>query len=94
MVLESFLITSRETLEASLVVGIVMTYLIRTNNHKFKKSVYYAVAFGILGSILGALLFNQIAGGFEGTVEKVFEGITMLAGSLLIATMMFWMKNK
>ena len=59
--LESFLVTSRETLEASLVVGIVLAYLNRTNNQSYKKMVYYGIAFGILASILSAFIFTIFA---------------------------------
>ena len=92
--LESFLITSRETLEASLVVGIVLAYLSRTNNHHFKKSVYYAIAVGILVSIAAAFGFVFIATEFEGVGEQVFEGTTMLLGSFLITTMILWMMKQ
>ena len=59
--LESFLVTSRETLEASLVVGIVLAYLNRTNNQSYRKTVYYGIIFGILASILSAFLFTVFA---------------------------------
>ena len=92
--LESFLITSRETLEASLVVGIVLSYLVKTNNDKYKKSVYYGVGFGILASILIAFLFSFIAGGFSGKSEQIFEGITMLIGAFLLTSMILWMMKQ
>lgn len=92
--LESFLITSRETLEASLVVGIVLAYLNRTNNQKYKKTVCYGIAFGIIASILAAVLFIVIAGGFEGRREELFEGITMLVGAFLLTTMILWMMKQ
>jgi len=92
--LESFLITSRETLEASLVVGIVLAYLNRTNNQNYKKTVYYGIVFGILASILAAFLFTIFAGGFEGKAEKVFEGATMIIGSFLLTTMILWMMKQ
>lgn len=92
--IESFLITSRETLEASLVVGIVMAYLNRTNNQQFKKSVYYGIVFGVLASLLSAYFFTVIAGGFEGRTEELFEGITMLIGAFLLTTMILWMMKQ
>lgn len=92
--IESFLVTSRETLEASLVVGIVLAYLNRTNNQNYKKSVYYGIAFGIIASIVSAFLFNIVAGGFEGKPEQIFEGITMLIGSFLLTTMIIWMMRQ
>ena len=92
--LESFLITSRETLEASLVVGIVFAYLNRTNNRNYKKTVYYGIVFGILASLLAALAFTVIAGGFEGKAEAIFEGTTMLIGAFLLTTMILWMMKQ
>src|SRR3990167_5211544 len=88
--LESFLITSRETLEASLVVGIVLAYLNKTGNQQHKKSVYYGIFFGIAASILAAFLFT-LAAGFEGITEQIFEGVTMLIGAFLLTTMILWM---
>jgi len=92
--LESFLVTSRETLEASLVVGIVLAYLNRTNNQSYKKTVYYGIAFGILASILSAFIFTIFAGGFEGRAGQIFEGATMLIGAFLLTTMILWMMRQ
>src|SRR3990167_7980303 len=92
--LESFLITSRETLEASLVVGIVLAYLNKTNNQNYKKTVYYGIAFGILAGIFSAVVFTVFAGGFEGRAEEIFEGITMLIGAFLLTTMILWMMQQ
>src|SRR3989338_1538041 len=92
--LESFLVTSRETLEASLVVGIVLAYLNRTNNQNYKKTVYYGIFFGIITSILAAVLFTLFAGDFEGKSEQIFEGTTMLIGAFLLTTMILWMMQQ
>ena len=94
MVLSSFLITSRETLEAALVVGIVLAYLNRTNNEQYKKTVYYGIFAGIVLSIFLAFLFNIFAGGFEGRVEELFEGFTMLFAAVLLTTMILWMMKQ
>ena len=92
--IESFLVTSRETLEAGLVVGIVLAYLNKTNNQNYKKTVYYAVAFGILASILAAFTFTLFAGEFIGPSEQIFEGFTMLIGAFLLTTMILWMMQQ
>ena len=92
--LESFLITSRETLEASLVVGIVLAYLNKTNNKNYRKTVYYGVLFGIIASIFSAFAFTFFAGGFEGSGEQIFEGVTMFIGALLLTTMILWMMQQ
>ncbi len=92
--LESFLITSRETLEASLVVGIVVSYLNRTDNKHYKKTVGYGIAAGILASLIAAFLFIRLAGDFQGRAEQLFEGVTMLIGAFLLTTMILWMMRQ
>src|SRR3989344_4519728 len=92
--LESFLVTSRETLEASLVIGIVLAYLNRTSSHDYKKTVYYGIFFGIIASIIAAFMFTIFAGDFEGRAEQIFEGITMIIGAFLLTTMILWMMRQ
>ena len=94
MVLSSFLITSRETLEAALVIGIVLAYLTKTNNKHYKKTVYYGIVFGVILSVLAAVIFTLFAGGFEGKSEAIFEGSTMLFASVLLTTMILWMMQQ
>jgi high-affinity iron transporter len=94
MVLASFLVTSRETLEAALVVFIVLAYLNKTNNHKHKKTVYYGIVSGILASVIAAVIFTLFSGGFSGRAEEIFEGITMLIASVLLTTMILWMMRQ
>jgi high-affinity iron transporter len=87
----SFIITFRETLEAALIVGIVLSYLARTRQTKYNNVVYIGVSSAIVASIVGAVLFNNLAGGFTGSAEKIFEGIVMLIGATLLTTMILWM---
>lgn len=89
--IESFIITFRETLEAALIIGIILSYLIRIKQTRYNKIVYVGVIIGIIASVIGAVLFNILAGGFEGRAEKIFEGITMLIGAGLLTTMILWM---
>ncbi|MBL7055978.1 FTR1 family protein [Candidatus Woesearchaeota archaeon] len=92
--MSSFIITSRETLEAALVVGVVMAYLSKTQNNQYKKTVYYGIGFGIILSLLSAFLFTIFAGGFSGTSEKIFEGSIMLVAAILLTTMILWMMKQ
>jgi len=92
--LSSFLITLRETLEAALIIGIILSYLVRTKQTKYTTFVYLGVISGIVVSIIGALLFTILAGGFYGRAEKIFEGITMLVGALLLTTLILWMMKQ
>ena len=90
----SFIITFRETLEAALVVGIVLSYLYRVKQTKHNNVVYAGIFSGLVASIIGAVLFTKLAGGFTGRAEEIFEGITMLIGALLLTTMILWMMKQ
>lgn len=92
--LQSFIILFRETLEVALVIGIVLGYLVRSAQSMYKRSVYLGLSAGVAASALGALAFQLLAGGFNGRAEEIFEGITMLAGALLLTTLILWMIRK
>ena len=90
----NFLITFRETLEAAIIIGIILAYLSKTKNTKYNNIVYIGLGFGIIGSIISALLFNSLTGGFSGRTEEIFEGVVMIIGSLLLSSMILWMMNQ
>lgn len=89
--ISSFIITFRETLEAALIVGIILAYLIKTKKEKYNNVVYLGIVSAIVASIVGAFLFNSLAGGFTGRAEDLFEGIAMLFAAFLITFMILWM---
>jgi len=89
----ALLITLRESLEAALVIGLVLGYLVRVGQRGLVKSVWTGVFLGIGASVLTAFLFQIFSGGLEGKNEQLFEGITMLAAVALITTMIFWMQR-
>lgn len=90
----ALLITLRETLEASLVVGIILAYLNKTQNKKHGKFVWFGVLAGILLSVALAFIFNKYLGGFEGQAEKLYEGVTMLTAAALLTWMILWMMRQ
>jgi len=51
--MQSFIIMFRETLEAALVIVIVLSYLKRSGRSDYNISVYWGIAAGILLSIIG-----------------------------------------
>jgi high-affinity iron transporter len=86
----SFVIALRETIEAALIVGIVLAYLTKTDNSHLKKDVWIGVIAAVLASLLGALVFLQVYGGLEGDIEKLFEGFVMVFAVIVLSTMILW----
>ncbi|EKD93306.1 MAG: hypothetical protein ACD_28C00181G0008 [uncultured bacterium] len=91
----TFLITFRETLEAALVIGIILAYLNQIKvGPSYRKSVYWGIGGGILFALGLATLFETQLGGFEGRNEELFEGVTMLIAAALITWMIVWMHRQ
>lgn len=88
--LASFIIMVRETLEVALIIGIVVGFIERANQHQFTKVVYQALAGGLATSGAVAWLFVYWFGGFVGRAEQMFEGATLLVGALLLTSMIVW----
>tara|TARA_B100001029_G_C15033593_1_gene438667 strand:+ start:397 stop:1329 length:933 start_codon:yes stop_codon:yes gene_type:complete len=89
------IIMFREVLEASLIIGILFTYLKKSGNDSSMKMLWGGVGSAILVSVLVSIIFQNIAGGFEGSSSKIFEGIIMIIASAVLTTMIIWMaQNK
>lgn len=89
------IIVFREVLEASLIVGILYTYLNQTNQKKSIPILWQGVIAALVASILGSFLFQKLAGGFQGQAEKLFEGFVMIIAAVILGSMIVWMaKNK
>lgn len=90
-----FLVTFRETLEAALIVGILYTYLVKSERTDLTHRLWSGVAAAIIASLLTAILFQMLAGGFSGGFEEIFEGSIMFLAAGVLATMIVWMaRNK
>lgn len=90
----SGLITFRETLEAALVVGVILSYLSRLNQHSFKKFVWFGVLSGIGISLILAVLLELFLGGLKGKTEELFEGILMLVTAGFLTWMILWIHRQ
>ena len=88
-----FVVMFRETLEAAFVVGIILAYLHKTKNTEHEKHVWSGVGAGIVLSLILAYLFQFVQGGFE-SHEEAFEGVFMVATSLLVTWFLIWIVNQ
>ncbi len=88
------IITLRETLEASLVIGIILAYLQKTESSKHGVVVWSGVFAGISVSFVLAVVFQSFVGGFTGRTEELYEGSMMLTAAGLLTWMIIWMLGK
>jgi high-affinity iron transporter len=88
------LLTTREGLEASLIVGIVLAYLAKTDNREQFRYIWLGTAAAVLVStISGAALFFTL-GELEGRAEQIFEGVAMFSAVGVLTWMIFWMRRQ
>jgi len=65
------IIVFREVLEASLIIGILYTYLNKSNNNSSIKMLWGGVLSAVIASIGISILFQNLLGGFQGNSAKI-----------------------
>lgn len=88
----SFLITLRETIEAALIIGIILTYVIKVKQNRLKRDIWIGTALGIVLSIGLGFLFSFVLGSFE-DYENIIEGFSMMFAAVLLTWMIIWMNE-
>jgi high-affinity iron transporter len=86
--LSAFLISLREGVEASLVVGIILVYLSRTGRKNLAKFVWYGVAAAAALSLAAAVALERWQVSQDG-----FEGMLLLVAAFFVVTMIIWMNR-
>lgn len=84
--LQAFIITLREGVEAALIVGITLAYLAKIGRTELRKTVYAALVAGFLGSIAVAIVISRAH-----LNQDVFEGWVMLLAAFFVVTMVVFM---
>jgi high-affinity iron transporter len=84
----------REGFEVSLIVGIVLAFLDRTNRRDGFGAVWAGAFLALaISAAVGATLF-VVGGELEGSAEKIWEGAAMLTAATLLTWMIFWMRRQ
>src|SRR3989338_7742902 len=93
--LPAFLITFREVIEATLIVATILGILVRLNQTKGIKTVWYATGTAALLSlillVLGSVLGLKVQEIYSGKTEEFIEGILMMTSALFITWAVFFL---
>jgi high-affinity iron transporter len=84
--LQAFIITLREGVEAALIVGITLAYLNKIQRPDLRRSVYAALGSAVVASIGVAVLLSRLQ-----LNEDIFEGWVMLGAAFFVITMIIFM---
>jgi len=90
----SLLITLREGLEATLILGIILAYLKKSGNRHAFRSVWLGTGLAIAVSVIVGSIIFFAASELEGRGEQIFEGVASLTAAGLLSWMIFWMHRQ
>jgi high-affinity iron transporter len=90
----SFLLVMRETVEASLLIGILFACLQRTENRRYFTGIWVGAGTGTLASILLGAVVLLTLGSLTGPAEEVFEGVLMWAAAAVLTYVIWWMRRQ
>ena len=91
--LQSLIILVREGLEAILIVGALMTFLVKMGAAQRKRDINIGVAAAVVASLLTALALETV---FQLTPAKreALEGLTMVAAAGVLFYVSYWLLSK
>jgi FTR1 family protein len=84
--LQAFIITLREGVEAALIVGIIFAYLSKIGRPELKKTVFWALGAAVAASVGVAAIIARTQ--FN---SDIFEGWVMLAAAVFVVSMIWFM---
>jgi high-affinity iron transporter len=84
--LQAFIVTLREGVEAALIIGITLAYLVKIGRPDLRKPVFAALGSAFVASIGVAVLLSRFQ--FN---EDLFEGWVMLVAAFFVVTMIIFM---
>ena len=91
--LSTFIIALREGLEAALIVGILVAYLVKSGRKAFLVPLWAGVALAVLASLAAGAFLSFTSTELSARGEEFFAGTTSFLAVGLVTWMVFWMKR-
>ena len=91
----TFLILFRESLEAFLLVGILIAYLNRLDGRRYVKWIYVGVGVGLVGSFIAAFVLQVVIDQFNNEFYRaILTASIMLVAACILTYMAIWMHKQ
>ena len=89
----NFLIGLREGLEASLIVGILVAYLVKVGKTEHMRAVWLGVGVAVAGSLGFVAVLELTSNSLSSEAEEAFAGIMSIITVVFLTWMIFWMRK-
>src|SRR5260370_39370187 len=86
--LQTFIITLREGVEAALIIALAIAYLSKINRADLLQSVYKAFIAAVFASVAVALVFTRL-----NISEDTYGGWTLLISAAFVLSLVLWMNR-
>ena len=90
---QSFLIILREGFEAILVIGAVVTFLLKTGHRERLRSIWLGVGAALVASALTAIVLKTVLSAMPASRE-IIEGATLLIAVAVLFSVSYWLISK
>jgi high-affinity iron transporter len=90
---QSFLIILREGLEAILVIGAIVAFLLKTGHRERLRDIWKGVTVGLAASALTAVVLKTLLAAMPATRE-IIEGLTMLVAVAVLFSVSYWLISR
>jgi high-affinity iron transporter len=90
----SFLLITREGVEAILIVGAIIAYLIKSGNKERTRAVYIGSVIALGASVVMAVILTAVLGASSGQNQEIIEGVTMFVAVIVLFYVSNWMVSK
>lgn len=87
------MITWRESIEAALIVGILLTYLAKIGQARQFRYVYHGVIWAVLGSLIFAALTTYVDLFVAGVGKEIFDAVVLFIAVVVLTHMVVWMHH-
>jgi high-affinity iron transporter len=88
-----FLIMLREGIEASLIVGIIASYLSRTGRPAWMPLVWFGVLLAAAVALFAGAALELMSAEFPQQAQELFEAVVGLVAVGILTSMVFWMRK-
>ena len=91
--IQTFLTGLREGLEAALIVGMMVAFVVRSGRRERLRAVWFGVGAAVVASLSVAGFLSLTARELPGNGEAIFAGVTSILAVIFVTAMVFWMRN-